>query len=178
MAHLKHEATITFESWVEANFEKEWSVAGAKRIAKISKDFQIDIEYNAMRDRFGLDPLLIQSVSEDSLEKQLSSESRKSSYTTVLRCVGLLPGKAEAKPKTKAEKSAEQKVIDSLSRASDKYFKLKAATDPAQWDGHFVDSVLDKLLVFKNEYEVLVTLRPDAINAELEIVREGEGEAA
>src|SRR6202043_555986 len=94
-----------------------------------SKDFQIDFEYSAMRDRFGLEPMLVESISTDSLEKQLQNEARKTSFAGILRGVGLLPGKADAKPKTKAEKTAEKKIEDSLTRAISKYLKHKAESN-------------------------------------------------
>lgn len=123
---------ITFKEWMESNFSKEWSVEGANHVVKISRRFQIDIEYANMRERFGIERLL-ESPSEHSLERQLTIEALNSSYTSVLRGVGFLPAKASAgsengdEPKT--PKTPEEKILAAFARFKERYLKLRQDID-------------------------------------------------
>lgn len=123
---------ITFREWMESNFAKEWSVEGANHVVKISRRFQIDIEYAALRERFGI-VRLVESPSEHSLERQLTIEALNSSYTSVLRGVGFLPGKSAAGSdngdKKTPPKTQEQKVLAAFDRFKTRYQKLRADID-------------------------------------------------
>ena len=151
---LKDDSTISFKEWIESRFRKRWSVAGAEHMAKISKGFQMDADYNAMRDRFGLDPLLISSVAEDTLEVQVEKRSKQPEYVPLIRSIGLAPSRGESKPREKKEpKSEKDKVLRSLTLTLERYRKFKE--NRQTWDGELFEILIEKLRGFKDEYELL-----------------------
>jgi hypothetical protein len=85
---------MTFAHWMAVEFP-DWAAESASRIARLAKDFQVDPEYSAMRESFGLEPLLLEAVSTDSLEQQVACLARNTpaTYTGSFRAVGLLPRK-------------------------------------------------------------------------------------
>jgi hypothetical protein len=170
--------STTFEDWFNVNFagrDIEW----AKRIMRVSADFQVDHEHAALREKFGLEPLLIEAISEDSLEKQLVSAAQRPSYTGLQRSVGLLPPKAPAAPKEREQKSEAEKVLTLLARAKARY-ELFLVNNPAEkWDADFARGIMTMLKSFSQKYYGLSVERPDVIlpdeeDAEFEVAEEPE----
>lgn len=158
--------SVTFREWVLSNFD-QWSVEGAERCLRVAKEYQVDLEHSALRDKFGLEPLLLDTVSGDSLKKQINDKARKQAFVADLKGLQFLPGKADAKPETRETKTPHQKLLRSLTAARDRYFKYKADTELADWDNEFFDTLIDLFLSFHNEYGFLVNMRPDAPKQEL-----------
>ena len=151
---LKHDSTMSFKDWIESRFKKTWSVASALQMAKAARGFQCDAEYNAMRDRFGLDPRLISSTSEETLEVQVEQRSKQPEYVPLIRSIGLAPAKGESKPREKKEpKSEKDKVLRSLRLSIERYRKFKATRET--WDGELYELLIEHLRQFKDEFEWL-----------------------
>lgn len=168
--------SVTFREWILSNFDG-WSVEGAERCLRVAKEYQVDLEYSALRDKFGLESLLLDTVSEDSLEKQIIKKAAKQAFVADLKGLQFLPGKADAKPETRETKTPQQKLLKSLTAARDRYFKYKADTELADWDNEFFDTLIDLFLSFHNEYGFLVNMRPDAPKQELIKEEHGAPEA-
>jgi hypothetical protein len=151
---LKGDSTISFKDWIESRFKKTFTVASATAMAKAAREFQCDGEYNMMRDRFGLDPRLISSTSEETLEVQVENRSKQPEYVPLIRSIGLAPAKGESKPREKKEpRSDKDKVLRSLALTLERYLKFKESRET--WDGELYEILIEKLRGFKDEYEYL-----------------------
>ena len=142
---LKLDGTIVYEEWIKANFKKKLPIERANQFVKISRDYQVDNEYKALRDSFGLDPLLVEATSDISLEDQLAEKAASGGYAKTLKGVGVLPTKQQEPSngdEPKIAKSPEQKVIHSLRRSFNTYLKFRGELGDA-WIS--VDPVIDQL---------------------------------
>ena len=137
---LKEDGTIEYEEWIRKNFKKKLSIERAAQFVKLSRKYQVDAEYLALRDEFGLDPNLAEGTSKLTLDEQLA----QGGYARPLKGVGVLPAKARSEngDEQPAVKSAEQKVVDSFRRTIKTFFKFRSELGDA-WLS--VDPVIESL---------------------------------
>jgi hypothetical protein len=134
---LKEDGTIEYEEWIRKNFKKKLSIERAAQFVKLSRKYQVDAEYLALRDEFGLDPNLAEGTSKLTLDEQLA----QGGYTRPLKGVGVLPAKVQSEngdEEQRVPKTALEKVVASLRRSLAVYSKFRselgadwAMADPA-----------------------------------------------
>ena len=138
---LKEDGTIDYEDWVKANFKKKLSIEQANQFVKLARKYQVDAEYLALREEFGLDPNLAEGTSKLTLDEQLA----QGGYAKPLKGVGVLPAKQQAPSngdEPRVVKSPEERVASSLRRTINTYFKFRNELGDA-WSN--VDPVIEQL---------------------------------
>lgn len=147
---LKEDGTIDYEGWVKTNFKKKLPIERANQLVKLSRKYQIDAEYLALRDEFGLDPNLAEGTSKLTLDEQLA----QGGYTKPLKGLEVLPAKARSEngDEPPISKSPEEKVVSSLRRAINTYLKFRSELSD-EWCN--ADPIIDQLQT------VILSIVPD-----------------